>query len=187
MKIRFHETGDLNGSRYVKISLGSNALINNKNNDKYCFIWSVLTYLHLCDNDHPNRGSNYLQFSNELNIDGFVFSNGFKCSVVRKFEKLNNLSTNIFELTFYQDKNNWKHNLIPIEIGKNESDKVFDLLIYKNHYALIKKLNVVLGGHNKSFVYRRCLNSYTNEHTLTNHKEKCGEDNICTISTVSVT
>ena len=39
MKISFYKTGELNGSSYVKTPLRSNALINNKNNDKYCFIW----------------------------------------------------------------------------------------------------------------------------------------------------
>ena len=40
-----------------------------------------------------------------------------------------------------------------------------------------------MGNHNKSFVCRQCLTSYTKENTLINHKEKCGEDNICTIKT----
>ena len=40
-----------------------------------------------------------------------------------------------------------------------------------------------MGNHNKSFVCRRCLNSYTNENILINHKEKCGEDKICAIRT----
>ena len=47
----------------------------------------------------------------------------------------------------------------------------------------LKKLHVFLGDHNKSFVCRRCLNSYTCENALKNHKEKCGDDNICTIRT----
>ena len=71
---------------------------------------------------------------------------------------------------------------ITIEISKNESDRVDDLIIYKNHYALIKKIQKIL-DHNKSFVCRRCLNSYTNHNALTNHKEKCGDDNICTSRT----
>ena len=37
MKIRFHKTGELNGSSYVKIHLRSNSVINNKNDDKYFF------------------------------------------------------------------------------------------------------------------------------------------------------
>ena len=93
------------------------------------------------------------------------------------------MSVNIHELKFYQDGEKWKHKLIPIEISKNESDKVIDLLIYKNQYALIKKLFVFLGNHNKSFVCRRRLTLYTKENALLNHKEKCGEDNICTIKT----
>ena len=38
MKIRFYKTDELDGSSYVKIPLRSNALINIKNNDKYCFV-----------------------------------------------------------------------------------------------------------------------------------------------------
>ena len=183
MKISFYKTTELNGSFYVKIPLRSNATLNIQNNDKYCFIWSILASLHPCENTHPSRVNNYLQYFNELNFQGFDFTNGFKCSDVHKFNELNNLSVNIYELNFYQDGDKWKHNLIPIEISKNDSGKVIDLLIYKNHYAFIKKLHVFSGDHNKSFVCRRCLNSYTCENALTNHKEKCGEDNICTIRT----
>ena len=183
MKISFYETTVLNGSSYVKIPLRSNAILNIQNNDKYCFIWSILASLHPCENTHQSRVNNYLQYFNELNFQSFDFTNGFKCSDVHKFNELNNLSVNIYELNFYQDGEKWKHNLLPIEISKNGSDKIVDLLIYKNHYALIKKLHVFLGNHNKSFVCRRCLNSYTCENALTNHKEKCGEDNICTIRT----
>ena len=158
----------------------SNALINIKNNDEYCFLWSILAYLHPCEIDHLNRVSNYKQYFDELNIESLDITNGFKCSDVEKFEKLNNLSINIFELNFYQDKNNWKHNLIPIEISKNESDRVVGLLLYKNHYALIKKLNVFLGGHNKCFICRRCLNSYSSENMLMIHKPKSENKDITT-------
>ena len=168
---------------YVKFPLRSNAILNLENNDKYCFIWSILASLHPCENDHPNRVSNYSQYFNELNFQFFDFTNGFKCSDVHKFNELNNLSVNIYELNFYQDGDKKKHNLIFKEISKTEADKVIDLLIYENHYALIKKVHVFLGDHNKSFVCRRCLNSYTNENVLLNRKEKGGDDNICTIRT----
>ena len=183
VKISFYKTVELNGTSYVKFPLRSNAILNVQNNDKYCFICSILASLHPCENTHPSRVNNYLEYFNELNFQSFVFINGFKCSDVHKFNELNNLSVNIYELNFYQDGDKWKHNLIPTIISKNDSDKVIDLLIYKNHYALIKKLHVFLGNHNKSFVCRRCLNSYTCENALTNHKENCGQDNICTIRT----
>ena len=163
MKVSVYKTVELNGTSYVKFPLRSNAILNIQNYDKYCFIWSFLASLHPCENTHPSRVNNYLQYFNELNFQIFDFTNGFKCSDVHKFNELNNLSVNIYELNFYQDGDKWKHNLIPIEISKNESDNVIDLLIYKNHYALIKKLHVFLGNHNKSFVCRRCLYSYTCE------------------------
>ena len=137
LKISFYKTIELNGTSYVKIPLRSSAILNIQNNDKYCFIWSILASLHPCENTHPSRVNNCIQYFNELHFQSFDFTNGFKCSDVHKFYEINNLSVNIYELNFYQDGDKWKHNLIPIEISKNESDRVVDLLIYKNHYALI--------------------------------------------------
>ena len=148
----------------------SNAILNIENIDKYCFLWSILAYLHPCNNNHPNRVSKYRQYFNELSIQGFDFSKGFRCSDVRKFNELNNLSVNIFELNFYQDQNQWKHKLKPFEISENDSERVIDIAIYKNHYALMKKLDVFLGDHNKKFICRRCLCSYTSENMLMLHK-----------------
>ena len=185
MTVYFYKTNEWNGSNYVKIPLRSNAILNIENNDKYCFLWAILADLHPCNNNHPNRVSNYKQYFNEIKIQDFDFSNGFKCSDVHKFNELNNLSINIFELNFYQDQNQWKHIVIPIEISKNDSDRVIDLLICKNHYGLIKKLNVFLGDHHKTFICRRCLSSYTSENMLMLHKPKCENNDITTIRTSS--
>ena len=148
MTIFFYKTGEMNGSSFVKIPLRSSAILNIENDDKYCFFWSILDHLHPCNNSHPNRVSNDRQYFNELNIQAFDFSNGYKCSDVHKFEKLNNLSINIFELSFCQDQNNRKHKLIPTDISNNESDRVIDLLIYKNVYIFIEKLPIFLVIHN---------------------------------------
>ena len=161
----------------------SNAVLNIGNNDKYCFIWSILATLHPCDNSRPNRVSNYKQSFNELNINGFDFTNGFKCTEVHKYNELNNLSINIFELNFYRDQNKWKHKLIPNEVSKNESDRVIDLLIHKNHHVLIEKLHIFLGDHNKKFICRQCLSSYTSENMLMIDKPKCENIDITTLTT----
>ena len=105
MTAYFYRTGEMNGSIYVKIPLRPNAILNTENIDRYCFLWSLLSYLHPCNNNHPNRVSNYKQYFNELNIECFDFIIGFKCSDVHRFEKLNNLYINIFELNFFQDQN----------------------------------------------------------------------------------
>ena len=85
---------------------------------------------------------------------------GFSVLICIDLRNQNNLSINSFELNFYQVGDKWKHNLILIGISKNNSDKVIDSIFYKNHYALIKKLNVFLGNHNKIYICRQCLNSY---------------------------
>ena len=183
MTIYFYKTGEMNGSNYVKVPLRTNAILSIENNDKYCFLWSILAYLLPCNNNHPNRVSNYKQYVDELNIQGFDFSYGFKCSDVHKFNELNKLSIKIFELNFYQDQKKWRHNSIPVEISKNNSDRVIDLTIYENHYFLIYKLDVFLADHNKRFVCRQCLSSFTSANMLLKHKQKCGDDNITTIKT----
>ena len=166
MTVYFFKTGDINDSNYVKIPLRSNAILNIENNDKYCFLWSILAYLHPCKKNHPNRVTNYRQNFIESNIQDFDFTNGLRCSDIHRFNELNNLSVNILELNFYQDQKIWKHKFIPIESSKNNSDRVIDLAIYKNHSVLIEKSDVFLGDHNKKLIYRRCLNSYRDEKML---------------------
>ena len=156
-----------------------------ENDDKYCFLWSILAYLHPCNDNHPNRLSNYRQYFNKFNIQDFDFTNGFKCNDVHKFEKLNILSINIFELNFHQDQNKWRHKPVPIEVIKSDSEKVINLIIYKNHDELNKKLNVFSGDHHKIFICTRCLNSCTSKSMLMLHKLKCGEDDLCSIRTSS--
>ena len=128
-----------------------------------------------CNNSHPNIVSHHGQFFDELNSEGFDFSNGFKCNDVHKFEKLKNLSINIFEINFYRDQNKWKQKLIPIEINKNETDRVIDLLIYNNHYVFIKKFHKFSGNHNCNYFGRRGLNSYTSQNVSSKHKQQCEE------------
>ena len=45
MKISFYKTVELNGTSYVKFPLRSNAILKVQNNDKYCFVWSILASL----------------------------------------------------------------------------------------------------------------------------------------------
>ena len=54
MTIFFYKTGEMNGSNFVKIPLRTNAILSIENNDKYCFIWSILAWLYPCNNNHPN-------------------------------------------------------------------------------------------------------------------------------------
>ena len=57
-----------------------------------------------------------------------------------------------------------------------------ELLTYnKNHYVLIKKLQIFLANHNWNYVCRRFLNSYTSQNVLIKHKQQCGEQDITSL------
>ena len=104
MTIYFRKTTDMIGSNNVKIPSRYSALLKNEIDDNYRFLRSILANLHPCVNSHPKRLSNHRQYFNELKIDGFDSSNEFRFSDALDFEKLNNLSVNIFELGFHQDQ-----------------------------------------------------------------------------------
>ena len=44
MTVYFYKTSEMDGRSYVKIPLRSDAILNIENNDKYCFLWSILAY-----------------------------------------------------------------------------------------------------------------------------------------------
>ena len=92
---------------------------------------------------------------------------------------------NTIELNFYQEQNKWKHNLIPIESSKNQSDGVVDLFIYKNHYVLLKKFNVFLGKQDCRHICKRCRNSHTSENVVNKHKQQCDQKETTSIRTTN--
>ena len=101
---------------------------------------------------------------------------------MNKFEGLNNLSVNIYELNFYQDDSIWKHKLMPIEISQNDNlDRFIDFLFYINQKVLIKKFNVCFGKEENKYICRRCLNSCTDQEVLINQLQKCGQQETTSI------
>ena len=175
LKIYFHKTNPINGQTYVKFPIRSNAILNIQNNDTYCFLWGILDSIHPV-NENPQRVSKYIPYQNELNITDIDFSNGMKIPDIDKFENLNNqLSINVFEYTT-DDDNDYK--LVPLYISKNiENRRIIDLILYKNHYILLKKLHVFIGEQDNRFVCRNCLSSYSVQSELISHKKLCGNKN----------
>ena len=124
----------------------SDAFLNIEKKDNFCFHWSILAQLYPYEYSHPTRVKIRGNFKKLYN-KSFDFTNRFKCNDVPKNEK-KNLSTNILQLNVCQeqDENKWNQKSIPIAISKNEPVKFVDLLISKNHYALIKTFHVFLGN-----------------------------------------
>ena len=93
---------------------------------------------------------------------------------IPRFENLNPaLTINVFE---YCTKDDNDYKLVPLYISKNtENRRIIDLILYKNHYILLKKLHVFIGKHDNSYVCRNCLSSYSIQSELITHKKLCGD------------
>ena len=61
MIVFFYKTGKLDGRSYAKMQLRGSAIVNIEDDDKYCFLRSILACLHPHIKNHPNRVSNYRQ------------------------------------------------------------------------------------------------------------------------------
>ena len=173
LKIYFHKINEINGATYKKFPIRTNAVLNIQNADTYCFLWSILANIHPID-ENPHRVSKYEPYRNELNIDGIDFTNGMKIVDIPRFENLNPaLTINVFE---YCTKDDNDYKLVPLYISKNtENRRIIDLILYKNHYILLKKLHVFIGKHDNSHVCRNCLSSYSIQSELITHKKLCGD------------
>ena len=172
LKICFHKTYALNGRKYVKFRIRTNSILNIQTYDTYCFLWSFLANVHPVDKD-PQRVTKYGPYRNELNIANIEFQDGMKIVNIPRFEILKpTLAINLFEYSTDED-NDYK--LVPLYIAENnENRRIIDLILYKNHYILLKKLHVLIGKQDRRYVCRNCLNSYTNQSELTTHKRLCG-------------
>ena len=141
----------------------NSAIFNIENHDTLQFSRWIFGNLHHFKNSHPFRLSSYGRDFFERNIDGLGFTKGLKCSDAHNFQKLNNLFTKLLELNFYQEGKKSKNKLVAVEVNKNNSDKVFGLMFYKNHRVLNKNLHVFFSEHDSKFNFRRCLSSYLSQ------------------------
>ena len=167
------KTSELNSSNYIRIPESSSSILNRKNDDKLWFLWSNLAHLHHCEKSHFYVVSNYTEFFSEFYIVGFEFSYGIKFIDVNTYGKLNNLSKNIIELSFYQKTKEVRHKLFPVEISKNDLHKVSHIIIYTLHDVLTTELHVVLGEKKSKFVCRRFLKPSLHQKILVKHKRMC--------------
>ena len=97
--LELYKVNDTQASSYIELPekyQNNNTIINIKSDDQYCFLWCILA--HLCPVEvHKNRTSSYSMHMNKLNLKGLEFP--MKIKDIPKFENLNSLNVNIFELT----------------------------------------------------------------------------------------
>ena len=148
------------------------AIVNIKNEDNKCFMWSVLADLHPTS-VNPGRVHHYQSYVNELNFDGIEFP--VPISKIPKFEKQNTIAINVFGFD--------QGDLFPVYISKERFQVQVNLLLYsfgeKRHYCLIRNLNRLLSSqtlHKGQMYYcPHCLHGFVREELLEDHKSMCSQ------------
>ena len=164
--LEIYKVKDTQASSWVELPekyRNNKSIINIINDDQFCFLWCILAHLFPVE-DHKNRTSSYSMHANKLILNGLEFP--MKIKDIPKFENLNNLNVNVFELTGAV--------LTPIHINKNYLQSQIVLLLFENHYCLITKLHCLLNkdSHMK-WACRRCLTAFSSEDILNQHIDRC--------------
>ena len=167
----------LAGSSYMKlpddISNSKCGLINMRNDDNMCFVWSHVRHLRPKARRATTITRGDREFELSLNYEGIEFP--VKISDIDKIERKNKINISVFG---YKGRKQF----YPIRISKSEYEDHIELLLLGDgegnlHYVLIKDVNRMLNsvskhGHKQHFCLH-CLHSCVSEEVLGRHKETC--------------
>lgn len=140
------------------------ALINIKCDDDLCFLYCIAAKL-FPQTKNAFRKSLYKKQIKMLQTKNISFP--MPISDIPLFENLNNVSIDLFG---YEEKE-----IFPIYLSeKNTQETKIDLLIYRNHYFLIKNFNRLMSSaKNQKHFCKRCLNGFRRKSTLAKHHILC--------------
>jgi hypothetical protein len=178
--IDIYKVKPLNGSSYIPLPewvANKKAVINIKNDDNNCFIYSVLCgYLDICDKPHPERVNHY---TNHLKLFKYEEKDmPMKIDKIMHFEKRNQLRINVFGIE--------ENSIYPLYVSSNRSNEEFKLinLLFigdrngNNHYTYIKNFNRLMkiddGNHKTNYVCQYCCQFTTvSKEGLEKHSKYC--------------
>ncbi|CAB3977707.1 Gastrula zinc finger [Paramuricea clavata] len=173
----------LKGSSYMKlpedISNSKCGLINMRNNDNMCFLWSHVRHLNPKTIKATTITRKDRAFVDNLDYSGIEFP--VKISDIDKIERKNSINISVFG---YKGKKQF----YLIRNSKAKYDEHMELLLLgdgngndNNHYVLIRDVNRMLfsvsGYTHKKHFCLHCLHSCVSEKALEKHKETCIEVN----------
>ena len=180
LKLEIH-TADFyptQGSSYLPLPewiKNKRAIINIKNKDDKCFIWSVLRYLYPKKRD-PERIGDLKVHENEVNTKGLVFP--LALNDISKFEKLNPSLPGINVFSFKSNKK-----IYPLRLAERDPRSTLDLFFHTkesiSHYSLIKNFSSLVRAqirgtsHFPLFICKRCLCYFSVEKKLEKHIKYC--------------
>ena len=150
------------------------AIINPKNEDNKCFLWSVLRALNPREKNSERIDKKLKEKENTLNMEGIEYPVSLKD--IDKFES-QNPSISITVLG-YEGKR-----VYPLRNSNNtnrEHDVILILIEEEgvNHYCLVKNLSRLLSSQvskhdGKKYFCKRCLNPFNTQKALDKHEEYC--------------
>ena len=155
----------------VELKSPRKGLINIKNKDQKCFLWCHVRHINP-SKEHPERiKKTDKKIAEKLDYDGIEFPVQEKD--FSKIEVKNNICINVFgyenELVF------------PIYVSDQKFEDSMDLLVLndddKSHYVYIKDFDRFMfhktKNKNKKYFCKSCLQSFSSNSLLTEHKEVC--------------
>ena len=180
------EWDPLKASSYIdlpKVLKNKHAIINMKNEDNKCFLWSVLRALNPKDKNAERVDEDLKSKEDTLNMEGINYPVDFQG--IDRFEKQNpDISISILGYNGYEKVYSLK--ISKYTKAKKEKGRKYDIVLLllndgeNSHYCLIKNISALLTSQlNKrkvKFYYcLNCLNGYDEPDKLDNHKEYCNE------------
>ncbi|XP_044597156.1 uncharacterized protein LOC123273742 [Cotesia glomerata] len=173
-----------------------NAVVNIQNKDEFCFLWCVNAALHppVLNPELPEK---YQHFSNRLNYKGIEFP--IKLNYIPKFEKMNNLSINVYGIeSEFTSKKSEKSFIIPLYLSNSESKipAIHLMMIKKSvnytdnlghiesvyYFAWIHNLSGLITKQitkdkHKLYICDRCLNHFKQQKSYQEHISDCFKSN----------
>ena len=167
----------LTGSSYMELPdtlKSKKAIINVKNDDQKCLMWSLLSARHPVKKN-AQRVTKYKDHEKELNFAGIEFPTPL--NQIPNVEHQNNLSINVFGYSesagihpLYLSKDHTRDPINLLLITKVEDGKIL------SHYCWIKfdRLCSAENKHNgETFFCLRCITPHSSERTLSDHLIHC--------------
>lgn len=178
LELRINQYNPLDGSTFLELPeeiKNKKAVINVRNDDEFCFKYAI--WGKNVEKD-PQRVSKYKTLECERGYIWNCISYPVEISKISTFEKVNNISINVFAF-------DEKDGVYPIKVIDSELKDHRDLLYITNgatsHYCWIKDFGKLVHSqltknHKKINICKRCFCRFKNEEALNEHKIYCGKN-----------
>ncbi|KAJ8976357.1 hypothetical protein NQ317_011597 [Molorchus minor] len=170
LDVNINKFTPMSASSYIKLPKAiayKNAVLNIYNKDNACFAWSINASIFPAEGD-PQQTTSYPHYDTLLNFRDLEFP--MKLKDISKFEKMNNISVNVFGLeSEFRDGKIITEVVGPLHFTSDRN----------NHYCLIKDLSRLVSQqkskrHGGLHICDGCLQSFTKiEHLKAHEKNDC--------------